>query len=69
LVEWLAEWKHGILEPFDSLRSLCAFDMPNGLPRANLAVRLRRKVSRMVEAAGVESKISGFRNLLMARDF
>jgi hypothetical protein len=29
----------------------------------------KRKMSRMVEAAGVEFEISGFRNLLMARDF
>jgi hypothetical protein len=29
----------------------------------------KRKVSRMVEAAGVESKMGKFSNLLMARDF
>lgn len=29
----------------------------------------KRKLSRMAEAAGVETEISGFRNLLMARNF
>ena len=67
------------LRPFDSRigqpaavhRSLRAFDCGR-MARHERSLRFaegERKLSRMVEAAGVETEISKLSNLLMARDF